>query len=73
MAVATTASLWAGVVLMGIFHGLNPAMGWPLAVANGLGEKRDAAVFSTWVPLGAGHLAFKGTQTIEDGPLPLHQ
>ena len=57
MAVATTASLWAGVVLMGIFHGLNPAMGWPLAVANGLSEKRDAAVFSTWVPLGTGHLA----------------
>jgi hypothetical protein len=51
-----TASLWAGVVVIGVYHGLNPAMGWPLAVANGLGEKRDAAVFATWVPLGAGHL-----------------
>ena len=53
---ATTASLWAGVVAIGVYHGLNPAMGWPLAVANGLGEKRSAAVFATWVPLGAGHL-----------------
>jgi len=31
-------------------------MGWPLAVANGLTEKRGAAVFRTFVPLGAGHL-----------------
>jgi len=53
---ATTTSLWAGVVAVGIFHGLNPAMGWPLAVANGLGEKRDTAVLATWLPLGAGHL-----------------
>jgi hypothetical protein len=53
---AGAASLWAGVVAIGIYHGLNPAMGWPLAVANGLGEKRDAAVFATWLPLGVGHL-----------------
>ncbi len=53
---AATASLWAGVVAIGVFHGLNPAMGWPLAVANGLGERRGGAVFATWLPLGAGHL-----------------
>ncbi len=53
---AATASLWAGVVAIGVYHGLNPAMGWPLAVANGLGEKRAGAVFATWLPLGAGHL-----------------
>jgi hypothetical protein len=52
----TQAGLWAGVVAMGVYHGLNPAMGWPLAVANGLGERRDAAVFSTLIPLAAGHL-----------------
>ena len=51
-----SASLWAGVVAVGIYHGLNPAMGWPLAVANGMSERRGAAVFATWVPLGAGHL-----------------
>ncbi len=53
---SATVWLWAGVVVIGVYHGLNPAMGWPLAVANGLGEKRGAAVFATWLPLGAGHL-----------------
>lgn len=48
--------LWLGVVLIGAYHGLNPAMGWPLAVANGMTQKRDAAVFATFVPLGLGHL-----------------
>ena len=51
-----TAALWLGVLAVGAYHGLNPAMGWPLAVANGLTEKRGAAVFATFVPLGAGHL-----------------
>jgi len=45
------------VLAFGAWHGLNPAMGWPLAVANGLSERRDGAVFSTMVPLAAGHLA----------------
>ena len=51
------ASLWAGVVAIGVYHGLNPAMGWPLAVANGLERRRARAVLATWMPLGAGHLA----------------
>ncbi|WP_428422208.1 hypothetical protein [Methylibium sp.] len=56
MTTGATATLWAGVVLIGAYHGLNPAMGWPLAVANGLAEKRAAALLGTFVPLGAGHL-----------------
>lgn len=51
-----SAWLWAGVVLLGVYHGLNPAMGWPLAVARGLDGKRGAAVWGAWFPLGAGHL-----------------
>ncbi|MBA3478227.1 MAG: hypothetical protein H0T52_07505 [Lautropia sp.] len=51
-----TAMLWLGVVAVGAYHGLNPAMGWPLAVANGLTEKRGVAVGATFLPLGAGHL-----------------
>ncbi len=47
--------LWLTVIAFGIYHGLNPTMGWPLAVANGLTAKRDAAVFATAWPLGAGH------------------
>lgn len=48
-------ALWLAVVALGAWHGLNPAMGWPLAVAAGLSEKRDAAVFATALPLAAGH------------------
>lgn len=49
-------ALWLTVVALGAYHGLNPAMGWPLAVANGLAERRSAAVIRTLLPLGGGHL-----------------
>ena len=48
-------ALWLAVVAIGVYHGLNPAMGWPLAVARGLEARRGGAVFATLVPLGAGH------------------
>lgn len=51
-----SAWLWSGVVLLGVYHGLNPAMGWPLAVARGLDGRRAADVWGAWLPLGAGHL-----------------
>ncbi len=54
---ATDAALWATVVALGALHGLNPAMGWPLAVARGLERRRAGALVATWAPLGAGHLA----------------
>lgn len=50
-------ALWAAVVALGVYHGLNPAMGWPLAVANGLAQRRDAAVLRTVLPLAGGHFA----------------
>ena len=52
-----TAALWLTIVAIGVYHGLNPAMGWPLAVANGMTVRRDGAVFATLLPLGAGHFA----------------
>jgi hypothetical protein len=51
-----TAALWLAVAVSGLYHGLNPGMGWPLAVAAGLTERREAAVARTLVPLAAGHL-----------------
>jgi hypothetical protein len=51
------AALWLTVVALGLYHGLSPAMGWPLAVANGLTERRAGAVFRTLLPLGGGHFA----------------
>lgn len=56
MAEDATLPLWLGVVAIGAYHGLNPAMGWPLAVAHGLTQRRGAAVGLTFLPLGAGHL-----------------
>jgi len=49
--------LWLAVIVSGLYHGLSPGMGWPLAVAAGLSEKRGAAVFAALVPLAAGHFA----------------
>ena len=51
-----TAALWLAVLAIGAYHGLNPAMGWPLAVANGLTARQGRAVFATVLPLAAGHL-----------------
>jgi hypothetical protein len=51
------ALLWTGVLALGALHGLNPAMGWPLAVARGLERRQVIAVVGLWGPLGAGHLA----------------
>jgi hypothetical protein len=51
----STTALWLAVVALGLYHGINPAMGWPLAVANGMAERRARAVFATLAPLGGGH------------------
>ena len=53
----STAALWLTVVALGLYHGLNPAMGWPLAVANGMTERRAGALLATMLPLGGGHFA----------------
>jgi len=52
-----TATLWLTIVALGVYHGLNPAMGWPIAVANGMAARRGGAVFATLLPLGGGHFA----------------
>ena len=48
---------WLGVVGLGVFHGINPAMGWLLAVALGLQERRRAAVWRALPAIAAGHEA----------------
>jgi hypothetical protein len=57
----TTASLWLAVVGSGIYHGINPGMGWPLAVSAGLmGNGRRDLIDALW-PLAIGHfLAMAG-------------
>ncbi len=46
---------WLLVVALGAYHGINPGMGWLLAVSNGMQARRGAAVFRALVPIGAGH------------------
>jgi hypothetical protein len=52
----TPAALWFAVIASGLFHGLNPGMGWPLAVSAGLMERTPRALFKALGPLTAGHL-----------------
>ena len=52
----TAAALWWAVVASGIYHGLNPGMGWPLAVSAALMERRRGALPRALVALAAGHL-----------------
>ncbi len=44
------------VIASGVFHGVNPGMGWPLALSAGLMEKSSRALLAALWPLTAGHL-----------------
>ena len=46
---------WLVVFGLGLFHGINPAMGWLFAVALGLQERKRAAVFRALPPMVLGH------------------
>src|SRR5260370_12209775 len=48
-------SHWLSLVLLGAWHGLNPAMGWLFAVALGLQQRSRGAVFRALVPIAVGH------------------
>lgn len=52
----TPAWLWLAVVASGMYHGLSPGMGWPLAVSAGLMENSPRALFAALWPLSVGHL-----------------
>ena len=46
---------WWGMLGLGAFHGINPGMGWLLAVALGMQEKRRGAVIGALFPMALGH------------------
>lgn len=50
------AGLWLAVVASGLYHGINPGMGWPLAVSAGLMERSPRALVAALGPLTIGHL-----------------
>ncbi|MFW5654638.1 MAG: hypothetical protein ACOCYW_03195 [Roseicyclus sp.] len=53
---ATAAALWGAVVASGIYHGLNPGMGWPLAVSAALMDRAPGSLFRALMALAGGHL-----------------
>ena len=46
---------WVGYISLGVFHGINPGMGWLFAVALGMQEKRRSAVIGALFPMALGH------------------
>jgi len=47
-------ALWL-MLLLGAYHGINPAMGWLFAVALGMQEQKGSAVARALVPIALGH------------------
>lgn len=54
--VTGTAALWWAVAGVGFYHGVNPGMGWPLAVSAALMDRRQASLLKALTALAAGHL-----------------
>jgi hypothetical protein len=48
---------WLALIVLGAYHGLNPAMGWLFAVGLGLQEGRREAVLKAFWPIALGHAA----------------
>jgi hypothetical protein len=52
---STTAGLWLAVVVSGVYHGVSPGMGWPLAVSAALMQRRASALPAALIALSFGH------------------
>ena len=56
METTSLAALWWAVIISGAYHGLNPGMGWPLAVSAALMERKASAMPKALLLLTTGHL-----------------
>lgn len=52
----TVTALWWAVIASGIYHGVNPGMGWPLAVSAALMDRNRGSLFRALLALAGGHL-----------------
>ncbi|BBU54360.1 hypothetical protein KU6B_06250 [Mameliella alba] len=52
----TTTALWGAVVASGLYHGVNPGMGWPLAVSAALMDHSRRGLWRALGALALGHL-----------------
>ena len=46
---------WALMIGFGAYHGLNPGMGWLFALALGLQQKSERAIWLSLAPISIGH------------------
>ena len=53
----TLTALWWAVIISGLYHGINPGMGWPLAVSSALMDGRRRSLLQALALLALGHLA----------------
>ncbi|MEM7596634.1 MAG: hypothetical protein AAF382_02990 [Pseudomonadota bacterium] len=53
---ASLTALWWAVIASGIYHGINPGMGWPLGVSAALMERSQTSLYRALGLLGGGHL-----------------
>jgi hypothetical protein len=51
----TALAPWLALVGLGVFHGLNPAMGWLFAVALGMNRQSEKVVWLSLLPIALGH------------------
>lgn len=51
----SVAALWWAVIISGFYHGINPGMGWPLAVSAALMERKHSAMPKALAMLALGH------------------
>ena len=56
-----TSTMVGLMLLLGAYHGINPAMGWLFAVARGMQEQKGSAVARALVPIALGHALAIGT------------
>lgn len=49
--------LWLTMAGFGAYHGLNPAMGWLFALALGLQQRSERAIWRSLLPIAVGHAA----------------
>ena len=53
--VTSVTALWWAVIFSGLYHGINPGMGWPLAVSAALMERKHSALLRSLAMLAFGH------------------
>jgi hypothetical protein len=56
---ANATAMW--LLLLGAYHGLNPAMGWLFAVALGMQEQKGTTVVRSLIPIAFGHALAVGS------------